>query len=649
MIIQQTNEDNGNIITFTRSRAIDEKLAMMTTSRTCSIKMHHAHMRRKRSIAASVVRWSLFHLQLTEIFILLLLPGHDLLRTSTPGVVLASSFRGWVNPLKYQSFDPATGEQILSLFPNLNDGENVHQVEAAIQSHAEAEHLWRVNLVENRQRSLVGATDCDLGLSTTEYLPHFELLLNSTVMTGNTGRGRSGKKNTGKRRRGGRGGGASASKDTAANKGAASAKSSKAAAAISSAGDVVEDHDLGDDNHSENEDAVATTSSSRLLTWTFLNIGAYDGVSEDPVYPVVKKFPKKMRGLYVEKDPEMCKLAARNLFPTTPQSVVLCVGLTPRNVVPVVKMGARVLFEEETQTTSAPGESKDKSLRIVHEEEVLNISASKTTTAALEGLSSNPVLSTSSTSAGLDGLHFDLIKIDIDSYDADLLDALLRHGFSAKHFLLEVNPGIPPPHKFATRFHPKLFDAMLQPEDEIVGKRDSKSKSKRTKTSPQKQNDLLTSTYYEEADHDSDVDHSKEVVKSNSEDEPEISSRNDVDDDAAPVVYKMHNWPLRGMSLSYAVSVMATAGYDFVTFGYHDAYFVNHRYREIYNFKAPYDEFDCFHKAFITMNGILIRQTRDWFYRLPVENAHAEIFKHMVKHSLTNTGGKYAFPFSLSY
>ena len=34
-------------------------------------------------------------------------------------------------------------------------------------------------------------------------------------------------------------------------------------------------------------------------------------------------------------------------------------------------------------------------------------------------------------------------------------------------------------------------------------------------------------------------------------------------------------WPLRGMSLSHAVEVMRDAGYDFVTFSFHDGIFVS--------------------------------------------------------------------------
>lgn len=54
--------------------------------------------------------------------------------------------------------------------------------------------------------------------------------------------------------------------------------------------------------------------------------------------------------------------------------------------------------------------------------------------------------------------HFDLIKVDIDSFDSAILETLLAEHFSAKHLFLEVNPAVPPPYKFATQYHPKLFE-----------------------------------------------------------------------------------------------------------------------------------------------------------------------------------------------
>ena len=42
---------------------------------------------------------------------------------------------------------------------------------------------------------------------------------------------------------------------------------------------------------------------------------------------------------------------------------------------------------------------------------------------------------------------------------------------------------------------------------------------------------------------------------------------------------------------------------------------VHRSLRGVYNYAAPYDEFDCFHKAFIVSNGVPIKFTRDLFYR----------------------------------
>jgi len=138
------------------------------------------------------------------------------------------------------------------------------------------------------------------------------------------------------------------------------------------------------------------------LSRSFINIGAQDGKTEDPLYSYVEKYNAK--GLYFEKDPEYCRLADDNLNKT---QRIICAGVTPNNLMDLlnkhggngVRMGQR---------------------------------------------------------------HYDVIKIDVDSYDAILLKVLLDNHFSAKMFFLEVNPAIPPPYKFATYYHPKLFDSMIK-------------------------------------------------------------------------------------------------------------------------------------------------------------------------------------------
>lgn len=246
------------------------------------------------------------------------------------------------------------------------------------------------------------------------------------------------------------------------------------------------------------------------LTRAFLNVGGSDGVSEDPTWRYARKYGAS--GVYFEMDPDLCRAAEVNLEGA---HVVVCQEVTPTNIVGLL------------------------------EEHVAGVRSGQR--------------------------HFDLIKIDIDSHDAPVLEELLRNHFNAKHVLLEVNPAVPPPYRFATLFHPELFRSMLN-----AGMRD---------------------------------------------------------------------WPLRGMSLSHAIATMSRHGYDFVTFAFHDAIFVNRAYRGIYGFTTPVDEFDCYHKAFIMSNGVPLPKTRRWFYEVDAEEGLGEIFAHMVNHSMNEAG--YPFPFTL--
>eukprot|EP00929_Paragymnodinium_shiwhaense_P009817 TRINITY_DN114180_c0_g1_i1.p1 TRINITY_DN114180_c0_g1~~TRINITY_DN114180_c0_g1_i1.p1 ORF type:complete len:353 (-),score=63.13 TRINITY_DN114180_c0_g1_i1:347-1405(-) len=55
-----------------------------------------------------------------------------------------------------------------------------------------------------------------------------------------------------------------------------------------------------------------------------------------------------------------------------------------------------------------------------------------------------------------DGLDLDILKVDIDSYDCPVLESLLQVT-SAKLVLVEANPSIPPPYKWAMLYHPGLW------------------------------------------------------------------------------------------------------------------------------------------------------------------------------------------------
>ncbi|CAD7962714.1 unnamed protein product [Amoebophrya sp. A25] len=448
-------------------------------------------------------------------------------------LVDAISFRGWVNPMRYHSLNHE-GHQVLSLFHNLDDGESVQSVQKAITLHYETEDLWRERQRDNRAKYMSGVSDCNMTLSTTDYLPHLKLL---------------------------------------------EARGAK-------------------------------------LTRTFVNIGAQDGVTEDPVYAFVHEYGA--RGLYFEQDPEMCRIADRNLNGKNNGNKSR-ESKTRRKRRDNNEIDAMLADDEDemkengaeegnhnqhgsSTTTGGGRKASEQGSTINHS----SSSGTRTSTPSSNnkqiivcaGVSPNNIVGLldrygsellREQGAALSDVeqdehegggqghlrHFDLIKIDIDSFDAPVLEEILSAGYSAKHFIIEINPAIPPPFRFATHYHPKLFPAMINAS--------------------------------------------------------------------------MHDWPLRGMSLSYAVARMRKAGYLFVTFGYHDAYFVHRKYASAYNFRAPYDEYDCYHGGFIMSNGVPIEKTREWFYRSSRERAQSEIFTHMVSHSLKNTQGKYAFPFFLSY
>lgn len=61
----------------------------------------------------------------------------------------------------------------------------------------------------------------------------------------------------------------------------------------------------------------------------------------------------------------------------------------------------------------------------------------------------------------------DVLKVDIDSYDCPVLEALLGR-LNARIILMEVNPSIPPPYQWAMLHHPELwtfFNNFPQPEE----------------------------------------------------------------------------------------------------------------------------------------------------------------------------------------
>ncbi len=82
---------------------------------------------------------------------------------------------------------------------------------------------------------------------------------------------------------------------------------------------------------------------------------------------------------------------------------------------------------------------------------------------------------------------------------------------------------------------------------------------------------------------------------------------------------------------------------------------VHRSLRGVYNYAVPYDEFDCFHKAFIVSNGVPVQFTRDLFYRFNYGDGQRLLFDYMAKFSLNKTSygagqhhGPLALPFALS-
>lgn len=242
-------------------------------------------------------------------------------------------------------------------------------------------------------------------------------------------------------------------------------------------------------------------------TGNFINIGASDGESEDPLYEYMIGY--NATGVMLEVAEEKCEIL-RKKFPEW-QVKVLCDTVTPMNIVDLLRSAKSHIRGD-----------------------------------------------------------LDVIKLDIDSYDAPVLEEILHAGYRPKHFFIEINPAVPPPYKFATQYHKDLVESMVKAE--------------------------------------------------------------------------MWHWPLRGMSLSYAIDLLAKFDYDFVTFGAHDAVFVHKPYRRIYNFRTPFDEYDCYDKAFLSSNGFPIRKIRRWFYELGDKyTGIAEISEYINKYVAKNT--RKTFPF----
>lgn len=108
-------------------------------------------------------------------------------------------------------------------------------------------------------------------------------------------------------------------------------------------------------------------------------------------------------GVAIERDPELCERHRQNL----PQVEVVCAEVTPQNVLSLVHAGMQPPID------------------------------------------------------------VDVLKVDIDSYDCPVLEALLP-TVSARFVLMEVNPSIPPPYRWAMLHHRDLwpfFNSHVTPEE----------------------------------------------------------------------------------------------------------------------------------------------------------------------------------------
>eukprot|EP00927_Polykrikos_kofoidii_P038697 TRINITY_DN33108_c0_g1_i1.p1 TRINITY_DN33108_c0_g1~~TRINITY_DN33108_c0_g1_i1.p1 ORF type:complete len:622 (-),score=119.05 TRINITY_DN33108_c0_g1_i1:8-1873(-) len=125
-----------------------------------------------------------------------------------------------------------------------------------------------------------------------------------------------------------------------------------------------------------------------------LNVGAGDGVTDDLVHNLVADLEVGGASLAVERDERRCVEHSANL----PHVALACMEVTPRLLVRLARDHWRRLGGT---------------------------------------------------------VHVDVVKIDVDSFDCDLAEALLQEPWlSVRVLVLEVNSAVPPPVGFAARYRP---------------------------------------------------------------------------------------------------------------------------------------------------------------------------------------------------
>ena len=136
--------------------------------------------------------------------------------------------------------------------------------------------------------------------------------------------------------------------------------------------------------------ALASDSSYNSANHFGVNLGANDGKSYDPMYPL---FVSGWSGIAVELRDSSFQMLVKNL--PWPRVVKLKQAITPSNIVDLLR------------SSGAPA-------------------------------------------------HLDIVKIDIDSYDIFVLEALLRDGtFEPKILVMEINEKVPPPVCYSLNYHRK--------------------------------------------------------------------------------------------------------------------------------------------------------------------------------------------------
>eukprot|EP00928_Gymnodinium_smaydae_P090281 TRINITY_DN74109_c0_g1_i1.p1 TRINITY_DN74109_c0_g1~~TRINITY_DN74109_c0_g1_i1.p1 ORF type:complete len:353 (+),score=42.38 TRINITY_DN74109_c0_g1_i1:119-1177(+) len=150
-----------------------------------------------------------------------------------------------------------------------------------------------------------------------------------------------------------------------------------------------------------------------ILLRSFVNIGSNDGVYQDDPLQWLASSGAFEWALAVEADPLLCE-AHRGNFPNIP---VLCEQLRPDRLENAFLPALRRV--SQTAATVTAGKSPHDS---VDADDVMRQSP-------------------------------DILKVDIDSYDCDLVARLLQHGLRPRLIVMEVNVNVPPPFKFQWLFN----------------------------------------------------------------------------------------------------------------------------------------------------------------------------------------------------